>query len=314
LIRSTLRAVTHGVELRYLPIALPPSDQFQAKTFLVDNNHDFEVTGLDLPASLVPLVIGICESAVWPHGKATSWRFEVRTPQGMRLGSMTLLPAGRISIGGVSICLFRPKDALTTCVTRSKRIWRYLLAWRRTRVKRGSPGLAVTFADLRALDVYYQRPRPVWLVTVPQAGGFNIFPMDLLEPIGGPERLFLALRSTSPSIPFMRQRCSIALSAVPADLKPAIYALGNHHRAAYNSLDPLPFETVKSAIEGLSVPGPAFKVTEWRIQDSIEVGSHICFIADRISETIQGGGSQLAHISELLAIQLAATGVLLRSV
>jgi hypothetical protein len=172
----------------------------------------------------------------------------------------------------------------------------------------------MTFQDLRALDVYYQRPRPVWLVTVPHVGAFNMFPMDLLELIDGSERLFLALRSTSPSIPYMRQRCAIALSALPADLKPAIYALGSHHRAAYSCADPLPFETVKSATAGLAVPVPAFITTEWRIQDSIEVGSHTCFIAQRINETVQGSGSQLAHISELLAIRLAASGAPLRVV
>ncbi|MGC1459144.1 MAG: hypothetical protein WA825_12765 [Steroidobacteraceae bacterium] len=314
MIRSTLRDLFHGVELRYLPIAMPPPELFQVKTFLVDGDRDLEVTGLDMPASLVPLVIGLRESAVWPYGQSRHWRFEVRTPQGLTLGSMTLVPAGRISLGGVFIRLFRPQDGLSTCVTGSKRMWRYLLAWRRARVKKGAPGLAVTFADLRALDVYYQRPRPVWLVTVPHLGGFNIFPMDLLDSIDGPERLFLALRSTSPSIPFLRQRCSIALSAVAADLKPVIYALGSHHRAAYNPDAPLPFETVKSATGGLAVPVPAFIISEWRIQDCIEVGSHTCFIADRVNETVQGTGSQLAHISELLAIRLAAMGTPLRTV
>jgi flavin reductase (DIM6/NTAB) family NADH-FMN oxidoreductase RutF len=314
LIPSTLRALYHGVELRYLPVAMPAPELLQVKTFLVDGTANFDVTGLDMPASLVPLVLGIRESAAWPHTRSSRWRFEVRTLRGMKLGSMTLVPAGRISVGGVPISLFRPKDGVTTCVTGGKRMWHYLLAWRRTLAKRGAPGLSMTFADLRALDVYYQRPRPVWLVTVAHVAGFNMFPMDLLELIDGAERLFLALRSTSPSIPFMRERRSIALSAVAADLKPAIYALGRHHRAAYSAADSLPFETVKSATEGLPIPAPAFMSTEWRIRDSIEVGSHTCFIADRINETVRGSGSQLAHISQLLAIRLAASGTPLRVV
>lgn len=308
LIRAALSALVHGVELRHLPITLRPADLLLVKTFLVSGDRAYEITGLDVPASLVPLVVGIRESPAWPHGQSNHWRLEVRTTAGAIVGAMILEPAGRITLGEVPIALFRPRDARTACVSTVERWGRYLLAWRRTQVRRGAPGLSMSFPDLRALDVYYQRPRPVWLVTVPHADGFNLFPMDLLAPIDGPERLFLALRSTSASIPFMRQRCAIALSAVPATLKTAIYALGNHHRAAYTPGAPLPFPIVKSASFGLCVPAPAFIVREWRICDSIEVGSHICFVADRVSETIQGEGEQLAHVSGLLAKRNAAAG------
>jgi len=306
LIRATLKALVHGVELRHLPIALRPADRELVKTFLVAGDRSFEITGLDVPASLVPLVIGIRESSAWPYGQSEHWRLEVRTPQGVVLGSMTLATSGRITLGGMAIALFTPKDGRTACVSIGERWWRYLLAWRRERVRRNSAGLALSFPDLRALDVYYQRPRPVWLVTVPHAEGFNMFPMDLLERIDGPERLFLALRSTSVSVPFMSQRCAIALSAVPATLKAAIYALGNHHRTAYMPGAPLPFAVIKSATQGLAVPAPAFIVTEWRIRDSVEVGSHTCFVADRMTETVHGDGEQLAHVSGLLAKPKAA--------
>jgi hypothetical protein len=309
LIRSTLRDLVHGVELRHLPITLRPADLSSVRTFLVAGGLSFEISGLDLPASLAPLMIGIRETAAWPHGQFERWRLEVRTPQGGILGRMALLPAGRISLGGVPIALFSPTDGRTACVGMAERWWRYLLAWRRAQVRRGAPGLSVSFPDLRALDVYYQRPRPVWLVTVPHAVGFNLFPMDLLEPIDGAQRLFLALRSTSVSVPFMRQRCAIALSAVAATWKTAIYALGNHHRAGYAAGAPLPFALSRSAAHGLEVPAPAFSIAEWRICDSIEVGSHTCFVADRVDKTIGGSAElQLAHVSALLARRNAAAG------
>ena len=158
----------------------------------------------------------------------------------------------------------------------------------------------MTAADLRAFDVYYQRPRPVWLVTVPHCSNFNIFPMDLLDTMDG-DRLFLALRSSSPSIPFMRQRCAIALSAVPVTFKEVIYRLGAHHKIAYASDIPLPFATVRSARHDLIVPESAFAVSEWMLRDWVEVGSHTCFMAERISETRTDSGSQLAHVSAMFA-------------
>jgi hypothetical protein len=124
--------------------------------------------------------------------------------------------------------------------------------------------------------------------------------MDLLDTMDG-DRLFLALRSSSPSIPFMRQRCAIALSAVPATLKEVIYRLGAHHKIAYASDIPLPFATARSARHDLSVPASAFAVSEWMLGDWVEVGSHTCFIAERVSETRTASGSQLAHVSAMFA-------------
>jgi hypothetical protein len=300
MIRSTARALLHGVELRHLPVAVRLSDLPVVRTFLCMGERDVDITGLDVPAALKPLVIGIRETATWPHAAAACWRLENRSLEGALLGSMELESFGHIELGRDTISLFRPRHARTACVTALERHWRYLLAWRKAWVRRRTPGLNMTSADLIALDVYYQKPRPVWLVTVPHAAQFNMFPMDLLQ-FFEDKRLFLALRSTSPSIPFMRQRCAIALSAVPADLKPVIYSLGSHHQAAYDPSKPLPFATVRSASHGLPVAAPAFRVTEWTITDWKEVGSHTCFIADYAGDTELGSAAQLAHVSALFA-------------
>lgn len=221
---------------------------------------------------------------------------------------MTLTPQGRMTIAGVPIALFRTSHARTDCVGIVERWWRYLLAWRSARRHKSSAGLQMRPADLRALDVYYQRPRPVWLVTVPHETGFNLFPMDLVETLEGPDRLFLCLRTTSPSVPFMRHGCAVALSAVPAALKPAVYALGAHHREAYSAGAPLPLPTTRSPLLGLDVPAAAFLVTEWTIAEATEIGSHTCFVADRVGETVCGVGEQLAHVSALFAEYARVSG------
>jgi hypothetical protein len=310
---AVVRALLRGTELRQLPVALRLHDLPIVRTFLRCGGGTFEVTGLDVPASLKPFVIGIRETAAWPHVESRRWRFEVRLPTAVVLGSMTLEPIGRITLSNEALALFRPAHARTMCVGSVERSWRYFLAWRRARAAGNSGKLTMTAADLRALDVYYQRPRPVWLVTVPHCSSFNIFPMDLLDTMDG-GRLFLALRSSSPSIPFMRQRCAIALSAVPATFKEVIYRLGAHHKVAYASGIPLPFATVRSAGCDLIVPEPAFAVSEWMLGDSVEVGSHTCFMAERVSETRTDSGSQLAHVSAMFArgaraVDLPFTGV-----
>jgi hypothetical protein len=299
MIRSTLRTLRHGAELRHLPVAIEGSLPV-VQTFLVGAAGAFNITGLDVPASLKPFLVGIHETSDWPHADGVRWRFEHRTPDNVLLGSMVLQPAGRIALGGFSFAMFRPSGARTACVRPMQRRWRYLLAWRRSRLRRDALGLTMNYQDLKALDVYYQQPRPVWVVTVPHGADFNLFPMDLLDDIDE-DHLFLALRSTSPSVPHMRKLCAIALSAVPAALKPEIYKLGAHHKTAYAPGSPLPVQTVQSVHLGLKVPAPAFQVTEWQISAWTEVGSHTCFLAQRLRSTDIGAGAQLAHVSALFA-------------
>lgn len=250
--------------------------------------------------ALEPFVIGIRETASWPHSESVRWRLENRSANGLLVGSMVLESAGRIALGDEWFASFRPARARTACVGPLERRWRYFLSWRRCQVRRTRVGLSMTSADSQALDIYYQQPRPVSLVTVPHTNGFNIFPMDLIGSIDA-NRLFFALRTSSPSVPLMRQRCGVAFSAVPADLKQSIYKLGNHHKAAYAPGAPLPFPTVRSAHLGLEVPAPAFHVSEWMIIDSAVVGSHACFVAKHVGSTTLGSGTQLAHVSALFA-------------
>lgn len=308
MIRSTARALLHGVELRHLPVAVNLNDLPVVRTFLTTGARAIDITGLDVPAALKPFVIGIREADTWPQADPAHWRLENRLPEGTSLGSVELKPFGRLELSSAAFSLFRPSGARTACVATLERHWRYLLAWRRAWVRKGAPGLAMTSPDLKALDVYYQKPRPVWLVTVPHQAHFNMFPMDLLQ-FFPDRRLFLALRSTSPSVPFMRQRCAIALAAVPADLKQVIYGLGSHHQTAYKPSAPLPFATIPSAFRALPVPASAFRVTEWTISDWQEVGSHTCFIADHLGDANLGSAAQLAHVSALFAHSALATAM-----
>ena len=306
MIRAAARALWQGVELRHLPVAVDHSDPPVVRTLLTAGAQAIDITGLDVPAALKPLVIGMRETNAWPHATPMPWRLENHLADGTLLGSMDLHFFERLQLGTEVFSLFRPSRARTACVATLERQWRYLLAWRRAAVRKNAPGMTMTSADLKALDVYYQRPRPVWLVTVPHQNHFNMFPMDLLQ-VFPDQRLFLALRSSSPSIPYMRQRCPIALSAVPADLKQVIYRLGSHHQAAYVPDAPLPFATVRSAAHGLVVAAPAFRITEWTISDWKEVGSHTCFIADYVRDTTLGSAPQLAHVSALFARSAVAT-------
>ena len=43
----------------------------------------------------------------------------------------------------------------------------------------------MSFADLLALNVFYMMPRPVYLISVVHEQSSNIFPMDLVGPLGG---------------------------------------------------------------------------------------------------------------------------------
>jgi flavin reductase (DIM6/NTAB) family NADH-FMN oxidoreductase RutF len=176
-------------------------------------------------------------------------------------------------------------------LAREARDWYY-----RRRKKKNPYNFVMTPEALRALNVYYMRPRPVSLVTVMDGGESDLFPMDLIGPLSS-GHFTMALRSTSPAIRLMEHSKRIAVSAIPASFKKAAYALGSHHQTLCVDWNGLPFPLVSSQEFALPVPRDALHVRELEIQAVHRIHSHTFFVTSIMRETRCGDGEAFCHVA-----------------
>jgi flavin reductase (DIM6/NTAB) family NADH-FMN oxidoreductase RutF len=189
-------------------------------------------------------------------------------------------------VGSTNYCLSVPH-----MMAREARDWYY-----RRRKKKNPYNFVMTPDALRALNVYYMRPRPVSFVTVMDGGESDLFPMDLIGPVSS--GIFtMALRSTSPAIRLMAHSRRIALSAIPASFKAAAYALGKHHATMCVDWTALPFTTTVSPEFALPVPRDALLIREVEIQAVHAIHSHTFFVTEVVRQTLQSDGPAFCHMA-----------------
>jgi flavin reductase (DIM6/NTAB) family NADH-FMN oxidoreductase RutF len=257
-----------------------------------------DVSDDHVPVSLRPLTIGLCLDASetpatdlrltledWDDGSRVRGRIWLRPQQSIAL------PSGRHRLW---ICeVMRSSNGCLAPLHMYAREARD--AWHR----RGKPNpynFTMSVDGLRALNVYYMRPRPVSFVTVIDGGASDLFPMDLIGPVSSGQFL-MALRSTSPAIPLMRSSRRLAVSALPAAFKQAAYALGKHHERMCVDWAALPFATLASPEFGLPVPRDALFVRELEIQAVHSIHSHTFFVTDVVRQTLMGDGPAFCHMA-----------------
>jgi flavin reductase (DIM6/NTAB) family NADH-FMN oxidoreductase RutF len=169
-------------------------------------------------------------------------------------------------------------------------------AWHRRKGKPNPYNFKMSAPDLRALNVYYMRPRPVSLITTIHAGASDLFPMDLIGPLSS-GTFTMALRSTSPAIPLMAGSRRIAVSAIPATFKQIAYGLGAHHATLCVDWAALPFATVNSPRFGLPVPRDALLVRELEILAVHTIHSHTFFVTEVVRQTLMSDGPAFCHMA-----------------
>jgi len=302
-----LRELAGGQPLRHRPVALSPPEQRPARAFVASVGGEREVTGALFPVSLAPLLLGLARRTDEPSAGST--RVLIRDgASGELLGSLETVPAGLFEHPGGTFDLLRPVASSVRCVPAAERIWRHALAWQHAqRTARRPHAFVMRFADLRALNVFYMLPRPVYLVSVVHEDAGNLFPMDLVGPLGD-HGFVLALRLTSPSVELMRQSGRIAVSAVPAGWKEAAYRLGDHHRRRTIDWDALPFPLAPSPALGIPAPVGALGARELEVARCEAIGSHMLFATTIVAATTPEPAPQLCHVSDMYARWRAARG------
>ena len=226
--RQLLRALVRGQALRHRPVALQPVEQQSVRATVVSPDGERDVTATLFPVSRDPLLLGLAREAGEPAAGRATIRMRDGT-SGDLLGSLDAVPAGVFEHPGGAVDLLRPIASSVSCVSAAERAWRYALGWRHARLNaRRSRAFAMSFADLRALNVLYIPPRPLYLVSVVHEGAGNVFAIDLVATLGE-QGFLLALRLTTPSVEDLRASGRIAVSAVPAAWKAMLHPLGDHH-------------------------------------------------------------------------------------
>ena len=214
------------------------------------------------------------------------------------LGEIRLSYAETIRIGDRVLCLFRASRSTNRCLPRSV-VWRRYLDFARQqrRVAKGPtpPEIQMIVRELFALSTFYICPRPVVLVSVVDGNAGNIFPMDLVGPIGG-QHFTLALHATSTAVSLMERSRRVALSGVPVEQISIAYALGQNHKKTDFCWNQISFDLTTSPAFGLPIPEFALSVKEMEIEEVRAMGSHKLFICRTEANHLRSHGLQLSFV------------------
>jgi flavin reductase (DIM6/NTAB) family NADH-FMN oxidoreductase RutF len=198
------------------------------------------------------------------------------------------------TVGYASIGLFEVDRASQRCLSWPRRHWNSWLQARAMRRNKNPHNFEMAPAAVQQLMTFYIAPRPVVLVSVSEPAHSNIFPMDLIGPLGS-ACFTLALRSTSVSIPTMVSARRIAISGIGAEHKNAIYQLGEHHKKGFADWAALSFPTRPTPVFGIPAVSTALRVRELAVEHSEAIGSHVFFVCRTVSDSQPTDGPQLHH-------------------
>lgn len=297
--RRLLRALAYGRALRHRPVALRPSEQQPVRAMLGER----DVTAALFPVARDPLLFGLVrEPGASPVGEASVLMRDAAS--GALLGGLEAVSAGVFEHPGGAVDLLRPVASSADCVAPAERAWRYALAWRRARRGRG---FGMGFADMRALDVLYLAPRPVFLLSLAHEGAGNAFTIDLVGSLG-PDSLLMALHRSNPSLDDLRASGRFVLGAVPAEWKERLEPLGEQHHKRSVEWDALPFAVAPSPAFGVPAAVDALDLRELAVTRCESVGSYVLLACAIVSASPVRDAPQLCHVSDSYARWRAARG------
>lgn len=275
---------------QWSPVAVAPP-QTLVTAALHWNGGTADVTTDHTVASLKPLTIATSIDA----GQSAALEYRDHAT-GKLLGTLRLVRSA-VSVGaaGTPPFFYHVEEGEHRCLGWPRRPWNAWLQDRAMRKNFALHGSGMEPSAAQQLMIAYLCPRPVVLVSVEAPGHRNIFPMDLIGPLQRSGFFSLALHSTSASIPVIRETRRVALSSVPAGLKPAVYNLAGNHKRPLAAWHALPFAVRPSREFGIPAVADALNVRELTIVHQQEIGSHTFFLGHVVSDENPAAGMQLHH-------------------
>jgi flavin reductase (DIM6/NTAB) family NADH-FMN oxidoreductase RutF len=320
-VKAAARRVLFGnVGPEWVPVALPHPQQLVSVT-LHGLGEPRDATRNNVVVSLRPLRVGLglAPDELRSAGSSPLRLDYALVSTGRRVGSLSLQLEETLFDDSYGV--FAISGRSYECLPTARRWTRYANDVRISRRPHEPGNLWMEPRDRWDLRIMYMSPRPVVLISVRHEARGNLFPMDLLGPIGPPPaaaeagdgwghagRFSLALRSTSPSVELIRESRRLCLSRIPATFTDFAYELGKHHRKSDIDWAALPFPTRPSAAFGLPVPEQALAVHEFRIDEVREVGSHTVFLASPQNVEVLDSAPQMHHVAGDLYAMLDKIG------
>lgn len=293
LLKSFARRIL-GPLPQWAPVAIVPP-QREVSVSLDWPGRSVDITENHTVASLKPLklAIGLGDGMAAIETAGLVYRDNI---SGRRVGRVDIRLSAVRSIAETTIGLFEVVDASQRCLSWPRRDWNTWLQARAIRRNRNPHNFQMAPAAVQQLMTIYICPRPVVLVSVSETAHSNIFPMDLIGPLG-PGCFTLALRSTSISVPTMVAARRIAISGIGAEHKAAVYKLGEHHKKEFADWSTLNFATQPTPTFGIPAIASALRIRELAVEHSEVIGSHTFFVCRVISDGQPNSGPQLHHVA-----------------
>jgi flavin reductase (DIM6/NTAB) family NADH-FMN oxidoreductase RutF len=265
--------------------------QSEVTVWLHGLDKPYDVTSRHVMACVEPLTIGVVFEPEWPIPSAVdqlSLQFVEREGGQRLLGEIRLRGKGEPGPAG-GLRMFGTRGSSNYCLSRP-RLWLHYahLAYTRWRFN-NNPEIQVSAREAHTMVVFFICPRPVVLVSVLEGEGGNIFPMNLMGPVG--DGLFaFSLNSTRHAAPIIGRAGRLAISNVPFDQAQLAKKLGRNHLKDSIDMTDLPFPSRLSTAFRFPVPAFAVRVREMEIECHNRLGSHTFFIArmvhdERLSES-----------------------------
>jgi flavin reductase (DIM6/NTAB) family NADH-FMN oxidoreductase RutF len=299
--RTALRQFVFGPPIPQFCTVGLKYPQSEVRVWLRGLGEPLEVTDRNVIVAARPFTVGIGlehlpDAAI--KGAPLFLGFSDRSGDTRLLGEIQLRYVETIRIGDRVLCLLRASRSTNRCLPRSV-VWRRYLDFARQqrRVARGPnpPETQMIIREFFALATFYICPRPVVLVSVVDGDAGNIFPMDLIGPIGG-QHFTLALHCTSTAVPLLERSRRVALSGVPVEQISIAYALGQNHKKTDFGWNQVSFDLTISPAFGLPIPAFALSVREMEIEEVRALGSHKLFICRTEASHSLSPGLQLSFV------------------
>ena len=256
-----------------------------------------DVTGRHMIACASPFTIGIGLDAEPSGSSPLSLKFFEREGDQRLLAEIELRLSASVPAGEQRLCLFEIGGVQNYCLPKP-RLWAHylFLALVRARGTKKPGEIPMVARGVHAGIACFTCPRPVVLVSVADGAAGNMFPMNLMGPVGDGWFAF-SLNTTRQASPLVQRVGRVALSDLPTSTNPTGVAAsrGNHKRETIRWQD-LPFPTRTSAAFGIPVPDFALRVREMEIETVRKLGSHTVFVARIIHEERCSDGLQFFMI------------------
>jgi|HubBroStandDraft_2_1064218.scaffolds.fasta_scaffold113753_2 flavin reductase (DIM6/NTAB) family NADH-FMN oxidoreductase RutF len=300
--RTALREFVFGPPIPQFCTVGLKYPQSEVRVWLRGLGSPLDVTDTNVIVAARPFTVGIglerIPDAATIERAHLFMNFSDHSGDNRWLGEIRLSYAETIRIGDRALCLFRGSRSTNRCLPRSV-VWRRYLdfARRQRRIAKGPtpPETRMIIRELFALSTFYICPRPVVLVSVVDGNAGNIFPMDLIGPIGG-QHFTLALHATSTAVSLMERSRRVALSGVPVEQISIAYALGQNHKKTDFCWNQISFDLTTSPAFGLPIPEFALSVKEMEIEEVRAMGSHKLFICRTEVNHLRSHGLQLSFV------------------